>query len=251
MKPLALSKLSLSFLLIIAAACSKKDSAISTPPPSNQPPVQVPAPTAMFSFSNTDLRAPVAIKFSNTSQNADSYLWEFSDGTGSTEKEPQKVFAHDGSFSVKLTASRNGKTDVFSKIITIENAPNVMHITKFSVADIDMNGYDNFPESDSRPDVYLRLSSGGQSASLNTIQNANSPADLIWPTSLPIVVNRGFVLKVDVMDKDNFSSDDLMGSVEIRPEDYMTIDNRYPDVISKTVNGLTFLVDVDWQFSPR
>jgi PKD repeat protein len=250
MKTNMLTKLAFSFLFLVAAiACSKKDSApISTPPTTNP----TPDPMALFNVTNTDMRAPVKIKFKNNSQHADTYLWEFGDGTTSTEKEPEKIFTTDGAFSVKLTASEAGKSDAMSKTVTIDNAPNLMYIEKISVTDVRMDGFDNnILEGNPNPDVYLRLSSGGASMSMNVIQNANSVTDLSWNVNLPLLVTRGLAFNIDVMDKDNFTTDDLMGSVDIKPEDYMTVDNRYPEVISKTVNGTTIELKVNWQFSPR
>lgn len=249
MKPLTLTKLSFSLLLLIAgAACSKKDSA---PISSNQPPSQSPEPMAMFTVSNTDLRAPVAIKFTNTSQNADNYLWEFGDGTSSTEAEPEKVFANGGTYTVKLTASKAGKSDVLSKTVNIDNAFNLMYMEKITIASIQLNGYETVLDGGPQPDVYIRMSANGQSRSSDVMENVSSISDLSWDVSLPIPITSDFSFKIEIMDKDNLSPDDVMGSVEIRPADYITIDNRYPEVITKTGNGLTIQLKVNWQFSPR
>jgi len=249
MNPHMLLKLFFSLLVLITVgACSKKDAGIPTSPPSPQ----TPDPMAIFNFDNTDLRAPVKIKFENESQNADTYLWEFGDGTTSTEKNPEKVFATNGTFSVKLTASKSGKSDVLSKNVTIANGFNLMFIEKISVTGARLTGYDNILlEGSPEPDVYLKLSIDGASMSTNIVQNARSLNDLSWNGSFPIIVTRGLMLQIDVMDDDIVSSDDLMGSVQIRPEDYMTIDNRYPEVIVKTENGVTIELKVNWQFTPR
>jgi PKD repeat protein len=49
------------------------------------------------------------VTFINTSENADSFLWEFGDGTMSTVKNPIKNFTQTGEYLVKLT-SKNNKT---------------------------------------------------------------------------------------------------------------------------------------------
>ena len=61
-------------------------------------------PSASFSYkaSITDYRE---IQFSNLSISASSYLWDFSDGTTSDEKEPVHTFSGEGVFPVTLTVS--------------------------------------------------------------------------------------------------------------------------------------------------
>ena len=61
------------------------------------------------------------VTFINTSENADSFLWEFGDGTTSTIKDPVKTFTETGDYNVKLTAmnTTTGETDSFSSIVSI------------------------------------------------------------------------------------------------------------------------------------
>ncbi len=51
---------------------------------------------------------PLTVSFTNLSTNADSYLWDFGDGTTSTLKNPQHLYTTKGSFTVKLTATNKG-----------------------------------------------------------------------------------------------------------------------------------------------
>lgn len=48
--------------------------------------------------------APLPIVFSNYSKDADSYLWDFGDGTTSTEANPTHTFIQNGIFKITLTA---------------------------------------------------------------------------------------------------------------------------------------------------
>ena len=59
------------------------------------------------------------VAFTNFSQNADSYSWNFGDGTSSTEKDPVHVFPSGGDYTVELTATGAGGTATNSKTITI------------------------------------------------------------------------------------------------------------------------------------
>ncbi len=51
---------------------------------------------------------PLTVSFTNLSNNADSYLWDFGDGTTSTLTNPQHQYTKKGSFTVKLTATNKG-----------------------------------------------------------------------------------------------------------------------------------------------
>ena len=50
------------------------------------------------------------VTFTNYSQNATSYSWDFGDGNSSTEKDPVHVYAEPNTYTVKLTASGAGGT---------------------------------------------------------------------------------------------------------------------------------------------
>ena len=60
------------------------------------------------------------VTFTNYSQNATSYEWDFGDGESSTEKDPVHVYAQSGNYTVKLTAKNSAGTSAdFSEAITI------------------------------------------------------------------------------------------------------------------------------------
>ncbi|MGZ3854102.1 MAG: PKD domain-containing protein [Flavisolibacter sp.] len=55
----------------------------------------------------------------NTSTNADSYFWDFGDGRTSTQKEVGLQYKSSGTYTVTLTASKNGKTSVTSRKVKV------------------------------------------------------------------------------------------------------------------------------------
>lgn len=90
-----------------------------------------PAPVASFTFTtpNEYIFGSDTVSFSNSSTNADTYLWEFGDGTTSTAVNPKKVFGDNPdaatnpcgyTFKVRLTASKGGKSDTTSRSISVE-----------------------------------------------------------------------------------------------------------------------------------
>jgi hypothetical protein len=70
---------------------------------------------ADFSFSVNQLSA----QFSNQSQNALSYHWNFGDGSVSTSVNPQHVYSSSGNYNVSLVTSDSCKNDSISKVITV------------------------------------------------------------------------------------------------------------------------------------
>ncbi len=75
-------------------------------------------PVASFQFAVSETNY-LEVVFTNYSQNATSYTWNFGDGTSSTEKDPTHVFAAAGTYEVSLTAKNEDESAVFSKSITI------------------------------------------------------------------------------------------------------------------------------------
>jgi len=69
--------------------------------PGDQPPIPGPKPTAGFDMTINGL----SVTLTNTSTLADSYLWDFGDGTTSTEFEPSKTYANPGAYDITLTAT--------------------------------------------------------------------------------------------------------------------------------------------------
>ncbi|MBC7744603.1 MAG: gliding motility-associated C-terminal domain-containing protein [Flavobacterium sp.] len=53
------------------------------------------------------LTAPVSVKFTNNSTDADAFSWDFGDGATSTEVNPEHVYSTFGTFTIRLNASKN------------------------------------------------------------------------------------------------------------------------------------------------
>lgn len=72
-------------------------------------------PDAGFSF-NTDTSS---VTFANASQNADSYLWDFGDGSSSPDASPTHTYGSSGSFEVVLTAVNACGASTATQTVTI------------------------------------------------------------------------------------------------------------------------------------
>ena len=61
------------------------------------------------------------VTFSNLSNEATSYVWDFGDETSSTLVNPVKTYNENGTFTVTLTATNaNGETDTFQDDVEVE-----------------------------------------------------------------------------------------------------------------------------------
>ena len=78
---------------------------------------KVEAPKARFTYAVEDL----TVTFTNMSKDAESYVWEFGDGTlFSEEKDPVHTYAEAGTYTVKLTAKNAGGENALEQTITLE-----------------------------------------------------------------------------------------------------------------------------------
>lgn len=61
------------------------------------------------------------VTFTNASQNYDSVSWDFGDGNTSTEVSPVHIYSTTGAYTVKLSVTGEGGTDVLSQVVTISD----------------------------------------------------------------------------------------------------------------------------------
>jgi len=85
-------------------------------------PIVVTAPTITANMSNSVGCPPLNVSFTNTTINAISYLWDFGDGTTSTELAPQHIYDTLGQYQVTLVAYGSGgctDTLVFPTMVNV------------------------------------------------------------------------------------------------------------------------------------
>ncbi len=77
-------------------------------------------PISKFSYEGTKFTAPVEIRFENQSEKAESYLWDFGDGSGSTQEHPVHRYVYSGNYLVKLKAIKGKKQSMEKKRIKVD-----------------------------------------------------------------------------------------------------------------------------------
>jgi PKD repeat protein len=70
------------------------------------------------------------VTFTNASQRATSYLWMFGNGQTSSAVSPSHVYSASGTYNVKLIASRCGRHDTASQLVTVTGQANISTFPK-------------------------------------------------------------------------------------------------------------------------
>jgi PKD repeat protein len=105
------------FSFVFISACSSDD---------DDDDVQKPVATFQFEVSTEN---SLEVSFTNYSQNATSYAWDFGDNAGtSTEKNPTYTYANGGTYTVTLTATNSAGSAEHSKEVTVINPSADNHI---------------------------------------------------------------------------------------------------------------------------
>lgn len=173
-------------------------------------------PVAGFNYGGT-LVTPAVITFTNTSQNADSYLWNFGDGTTSTQANPSKTYNQHGTYTVTLTATNttSGLSDQTSQNLTI--TPGKVYLQKLMInafPSVDGNGVSW--DTGSWPDVYFTVSD----SVTNILYTVPTYFEDLNPANLPVewtlnpevqFLNWSKTYYIDLWDYDPVGGDDYMG----------------------------------------
>lgn len=77
-------------------------------------------PLARFTMSAQHAEAPASVDFMNTSEGADTYVWDFGDGVQSTDSTATHRYTHAGKYDVTLKAIKGKKTNTMTQSIVID-----------------------------------------------------------------------------------------------------------------------------------
>ena len=88
----------------------------------SEEPVSV-VPVANFSSNVTSGTAPLTVQFTDSSENATSWNWDFGDGMNSTDQNPMHTYSTAGNYTVNLTASNGNRHEsTFANITVLEQS---------------------------------------------------------------------------------------------------------------------------------
>ena len=77
-------------------------------------------PKAAFNIPEDEFSAPANITFTNESEKAETYHWDFGDGNESTESNPVHRYTHSGNYKVILRAENGNKKNKTEKRIMVK-----------------------------------------------------------------------------------------------------------------------------------
>lgn len=184
-------------------------------------------PVADFSFSPASGYMPLNVSFNNTSENAESYSWDFGNGDYSSEFSPSTKYLNDGVYSITLTAKNSSGTNKITKSITVKKQPisvtiEDITILNFPETDASGNNWDN-SLSGSYPDVYFKITDANSTElyKYNTTNRKENLRKVDLP-SLFSAPTGGFYTLTDLTkgfgitlyDYESIGSDQFMGGVK-------------------------------------
>lgn len=156
---------------------------------------------ANFEFDCATCEAPSEVNFTNKSENANEYLWDFGNGQTSTENNPTTTYNTAGDYTLKLTASNGENAKIKSVVITInessieqniynENANNL--ITNQKIGDLQRN-YLHFEEKIQSDNFYFF----GTKNEKYIIGVISPEGDIQWEVELNYIVKNIKILGTD------------------------------------------------------
>ncbi len=86
--------------------------------PADEPEIMGSVPTVGFSF----MVSGTEVSFTNNSNNATSYFWDFGDGNTSSEENPVHVYAAEGTYEVTLNATNENGSNTITQTVIVSSA---------------------------------------------------------------------------------------------------------------------------------
>lgn len=196
-------------------------------------------PIADFDVSKSVAEINEPISFTNSSEEAESFEWEFGDGVTSTSENPTHSYSTSGTYTVTLTSysKKEKKMDKASAIITINAVPtkmvlNEVIVTRFPATESNGAGWD----LTSGPDIYPYISFNGVTVWGSNIyfQDADQLSNYVFdvnPTIDLTAITSQY--SIDLYDYDDIGSD-WMGGINFTP---YTAGNGLPTTIYLDAGG--------------
>lgn len=86
---------------------------------------------SFYTYTDGKILINQVVTFTNQSESAETFTWDFGDGTTSTEMNPTKVYPEPGSYNVKLKAVGPGGTGNYAKSIVVIDPDAIVLTDKF------------------------------------------------------------------------------------------------------------------------
>ncbi|GJM36265.1 MAG: hypothetical protein DHS20C18_52660 [Saprospiraceae bacterium] len=111
-------------------------------------------PVANFTYQG-NTKAPTRIKFENSSEKAETYEWNFGDGTTSQEAEPTHRYLNSGNYTVTLKATnQKNQSKVKAEKLVIESPKQCLVLLETDFGDMLIELFDATPK---HQDNFIKL----------------------------------------------------------------------------------------------
>ncbi len=216
-------------VVAILSGCKKDD---DTPYSggSNDSDVIVPdvqEPIADFTYEIKGKFAPLEVEFDNLSENAETFSWDFGDGSSfSEDKYPQHEYESGGTYTVTLVVKGEGGSDRISKTINIPHAPTKLQINNLILRSFPTSNDDGGNwDFTGGPDIYWKI----MDEDLNTTYFTSGKIKDLALKDLPVAYTNGLPILVNNLNKtytivfydaDSPDDDDYMGGYYFKPFAY-------------------------------
>ena len=219
-------------------------------------------PVADFTFTTSSGYKPFTANFNNTSENAETYSWDFGNGNYSNEFNPSTTYLNDGVYSITLTAKNSSGTNKITKSITVKAAPisvtlGDISILNFSEFDASGNNWDN-SLSGSYPDVYFKIIDANNTElyKFNTTNRKENLRKVDLPSLFSAPTNGFYTLTdltkgfgITLYDYESLGTDQYMGGVLRNSSMLNLISNgSLPPYVDLTYGDYSFRVNLKWNF---
>lgn len=207
-------------------------------------------PNANFLISQMGNYAPSAVQFSDNSEHAVNYYWNFGDGGSSTEPNPKHIFSKGGNYNVTLKVMNVTGESTLTKTVVINNAPTKLKITSLVLTGYPLvDSYGGGWDSGSGPDIYPEITNN-----VNTYTYVNNRKSDVVSSQLPLTytvnftfTNLTFKNEITFYDYDPLDANDWMGGY------YFTVSNsipsdgsKYPTFLNFTSGAVKFTANMEW-----
>ncbi len=115
-------------------------------------------PLADFSYEGQNMAAPAVLSFENKSKEVESCQWDFGDGNTSDATAPKHEYKNSGTYTVKLSVTKKGKTSTTEKKIMITPPTESLVELETTYGTMTIKLYDSTPK---HRDNFLKLSDEG------------------------------------------------------------------------------------------
>ena len=218
--------------------------------------VSVGLPIADFTFTPSSGRAPITVGFTNTSQNATSYSWNFgTSGLTSTLANPSINFTIGGTYAITLTATNANGSKTVTKNITIQPPYTKVRIKNVRITALPFTRPNGGSwDSNDGPDVYYKIL--GPNPTNPTLLTSGFFPDVVLanlPLNYPIlspfflVPTLNETYYVNLYDRNTIATDSDMGYIGFQMDNYMTGANAFPTQITRTLGSITAILDLQWE----